>query len=294
MLAVLENAVEYFQKYVLARNPRGKQLFQEAEEWFLEKESEALYSFENICDTLGLHPDHIRKGLLVWKEAKLKLSSVDAERAGRPKLAKKPRQASIDQTFQDGINSPMPHLQPELTIIALSLWLIVFLGLTCVVYSLVSMWKENRFGWPLTGHHLVHRRHRRLLRCYCPSRRIRPESQIVGEGHTQNRSCDGGLNMQITEITIHPTNEDLVKAYVSIVFDNCFMVGGNQSHARPHGSFPLISNQEAEGRHATGILLFRPTLKRERMIEQAILAQYEKVVGGGDVPPSTTANKHQG
>jgi hypothetical protein len=45
----------------------------------------------------------------------------------------------------------MPHLQPELTIIALSLWLIVFLGLTCVVYALVSMCKENRFGRPLKG-----------------------------------------------------------------------------------------------------------------------------------------------
>jgi putative solute:sodium symporter small subunit len=45
----------------------------------------------------------------------------------------------------------MPHLKPELTIIALSLWLIVFLGLTCVVLSLISMWKENRFGWPLRG-----------------------------------------------------------------------------------------------------------------------------------------------
>ena len=88
MLAVLENAVEYFQKYVLARNPRGKQLFQEAEEWFLDKENEALYSFENICDTLGLHPDHIRKGLLVWKEAKLKLGSIDAEGADRPKLVR--------------------------------------------------------------------------------------------------------------------------------------------------------------------------------------------------------------
>ena len=88
MLAVLENAVEYFQKYVLARNPRGKQLFQEAEEWFLDKENEALYSFENICDTLGLHPDHIRKGLLVWKEAKLKLGSIDAEGADRPNLVR--------------------------------------------------------------------------------------------------------------------------------------------------------------------------------------------------------------
>jgi hypothetical protein len=42
-------------------------------------------------------------------------------------------------------------VQLELTIIALSLWLIVFLGLTCIVYALVSMWKENRFGRPLKG-----------------------------------------------------------------------------------------------------------------------------------------------
>src|SRR5262245_21037098 len=42
-------------------------------------------------------------------------------------------------------------MQPHLTIIALSLWLIVFPGLTCVVFALISMWKENRFGWPLRG-----------------------------------------------------------------------------------------------------------------------------------------------
>jgi hypothetical protein len=86
MLAVLENAVEYFQKHVLARNPRGKQLFQEAEEWFLDKDSEALYSFENICETLGLHPDPIRKGLMVWKEAKLKTLSIEGHRQSRTEL----------------------------------------------------------------------------------------------------------------------------------------------------------------------------------------------------------------
>jgi Kef-type K+ transport system membrane component KefB len=42
-------------------------------------------------------------------------------------------------------------VQPHLAIIALSLWLIVLLALTCVVFTLVSMWKENRFGWPLRG-----------------------------------------------------------------------------------------------------------------------------------------------
>jgi uncharacterized membrane protein len=40
-------------------------------------------------------------------------------------------------------------VEPEL--IALSLWMIVFLGLTCVVYALVSMSKESRFGRPLKG-----------------------------------------------------------------------------------------------------------------------------------------------
>ncbi len=88
MLAVLENAVEYFQKYVLARNPRGKQLFQEAEEWFLDKDGDGLFSFESICATFGLHPDHIRKGLMVWKEARLKTPSVQSHTASRSKLAK--------------------------------------------------------------------------------------------------------------------------------------------------------------------------------------------------------------
>jgi hypothetical protein len=87
MLAVLESAVEDFQKYLLARNPRGKRLFQEAEEWFLEKESEELFSFENICETLQLHPDYIRQGLMVWKEAKLKTLSVEDHHQDRTKLA---------------------------------------------------------------------------------------------------------------------------------------------------------------------------------------------------------------
>jgi len=42
-------------------------------------------------------------------------------------------------------------VQTDLTLIALSLWIIVILGLTLIALSLVSMWKENRFGWPLRG-----------------------------------------------------------------------------------------------------------------------------------------------
>ena len=42
-------------------------------------------------------------------------------------------------------------MQPHLVIIALSLWMIVILGVTCVAFALISMWKENRLGWPLRG-----------------------------------------------------------------------------------------------------------------------------------------------
>jgi hypothetical protein len=80
MLAVLESAIEDFQKYVLARRPRGKKLFQEAEEWFLDKDSDEVFSFRNICETLQLHPDYVRQGLIAWKEAKLKTLSVEDRR----------------------------------------------------------------------------------------------------------------------------------------------------------------------------------------------------------------------
>jgi hypothetical protein len=69
MLAVLENAIEDFQKYILANDKRGKELFEEAEEWILETNSPSFFSFENICEHLGLDPDYVRRGFMRWKEA---------------------------------------------------------------------------------------------------------------------------------------------------------------------------------------------------------------------------------
>ena len=45
----------------------------------------------------------------------------------------------------------MRQLQPEIALRALSLLLITLLGAILVVFTLISMWKENRFGWPLRG-----------------------------------------------------------------------------------------------------------------------------------------------
>jgi len=71
MLAVLENATEDFQKYVLATDPRGQQLFQAAEEWIMDRDDPSFFSFQSICEHLQLDPGYMRHGFMRWKAAKL-------------------------------------------------------------------------------------------------------------------------------------------------------------------------------------------------------------------------------
>jgi hypothetical protein len=71
MLAVLEDAIACFQKYVFARDGKGRMLFQEAEDWVLDTNSDWLFSFGNVCETLGFSPEYLRQGLAHWKAAKL-------------------------------------------------------------------------------------------------------------------------------------------------------------------------------------------------------------------------------
>ncbi|MEK7210101.1 MAG: hypothetical protein AAB070_01645, partial [Candidatus Binatota bacterium] len=67
MLSVLEDAVACFQKHLFSRDPRGRALFRNAEEWIEEEGSDWLFSFENICEVLDLDPHYVRQGLLRWK-----------------------------------------------------------------------------------------------------------------------------------------------------------------------------------------------------------------------------------
>ena len=72
MLAVLENGVECFQKYALARDRKERLLFQEAEYWVQDTNRDWPFSFAKVCETLGFAPDYLRQGLGQWKAAKLK------------------------------------------------------------------------------------------------------------------------------------------------------------------------------------------------------------------------------
>ena len=93
------------------------------------------------------------------------------------------------------------------------------------------------------------------------------------------------LNMEITEITIHPTNDGLVRAYVDIVFDNCFMVGEIRVMQGPTGlfvSFPAKKQRDGSDRQ----LAYPANAETRMMIQRVILAEYEKIVAGSDPVPT--------
>jgi hypothetical protein len=63
LMAILEDAVHCYRKYRAARDRAGRERFREAEQWIMEEGDDWLFSFENVCELLGLNPQYIRRGL---------------------------------------------------------------------------------------------------------------------------------------------------------------------------------------------------------------------------------------
>jgi len=94
MLAVLEDAVDCYQKHAFSSDPRGQQLFDEAQEWVGSDDKGWLFSFENICDTLEIAPDYVRRGLACWRDRERRRSRTAAARLAREGSTVAPRPAS--------------------------------------------------------------------------------------------------------------------------------------------------------------------------------------------------------
>jgi stage V sporulation protein G len=87
--------------------------------------------------------------------------------------------------------------------------------------------------------------------------------------------------MKITEVRIRLANEEFVKAYASICFDDCFLVHDIRIIKGPAGlfiSFPNVTQSDGTQRD----IAFPVNAETRRMIEQAVLWEYEKVVAGSD------------
>jgi len=85
MFAVLQDAIACFE----SGNAR---LVQEEEEW-MSVDDDGIFSFNNVCETLGFNPEALRRGLLRWKanrervppEGRKRLISSKGKRSGKEK-----------------------------------------------------------------------------------------------------------------------------------------------------------------------------------------------------------------
>ena len=90
-----------------------------------------------------------------------------------------------------------------------------------------------------------------------------------------------GANMQVTEIRIYPTNKNLVRAYVTITFDDCFMIREIKVIKGTTGYFvSMPSRKQRDGTRQA--IAYAVNAETRNMIEQAVLAEYEKVVSDCD------------
>jgi hypothetical protein len=85
MLALLQDAVVCFQEHALTKCKRKQTLHREAEEWITSDDRSYLFSFENVCETLGFDPNYMREGLLRWKHS---IRQSSGEKSGRAMMGR--------------------------------------------------------------------------------------------------------------------------------------------------------------------------------------------------------------
>lgn len=90
--------------------------------------------------------------------------------------------------------------------------------------------------------------------------------------------------MEITQVKVFPVEEERLKAYVSIVLDDCFLISDLKVIQGPNGVFVSMPSKRKKNGEFKDIAhpLNRET--RERM-ERRILSEYERI--RAEAPPRT-------
>lgn len=69
MAAMLEDAVSCLSQDPLCCTRQQRRAFEQAKEWITATDDPTwIFSFENVCETLGLDPGYLRRGLTRWIE----------------------------------------------------------------------------------------------------------------------------------------------------------------------------------------------------------------------------------
>jgi hypothetical protein len=77
LVAVLDDAVQCFQRYLRPKNRRQRRLFNDAEAWIMRAhevsrptaaDAPPSFSFEYVCDMLGIDANDVRARLRRWRD----------------------------------------------------------------------------------------------------------------------------------------------------------------------------------------------------------------------------------
>lgn len=91
--------------------------------------------------------------------------------------------------------------------------------------------------------------------------------------------------MDITEVKVHPVEQDKLKAYVSIVLDHCFLVSDIKVIAGPSGLFVSMPSKRKKSGEFKDVA--HPLNRETRQwMEERILGEYDRAVNG---KPAETA-----
>ena len=85
--------------------------------------------------------------------------------------------------------------------------------------------------------------------------------------------------MHITDVRIRPTHEGALRAFVNIIFDNCFAVDDIRIIQGPDGLFVSMPNKRLKDGTLSDIA-FPINAETRQMIEEKIIATYKKIASG--------------
>lgn len=85
--------------------------------------------------------------------------------------------------------------------------------------------------------------------------------------------------MEITEVKVFPINEEKLKAFVSVVFDQCFMVNDIKIIQGREGLFISMPSRRKKNGQFKDVAHPLNNETRKRM-EHRILTEYQQMIGG--------------
>ena len=103
LVAIIQDAVDCFQKHLHACDSKRRQLYLDAEAWVNAEDDHGPFSFANVCELLNMDPDYVREGLIDWRDRE--------RRRYRTRQIEEQRQAALAEVSDSAAAVPEIRVQ---------------------------------------------------------------------------------------------------------------------------------------------------------------------------------------